>query len=168
MPVSTECAAALLSFRYPSCKINDRHFHKGNYLKTILPNGRGNIPRDLMTTKRGAKVRKGASWRLHSTEEKMEAHMKFSRQDIHSLVFSNPELYNSFGVICLCPTLIAELRAVGNFCQMVLVIFWAPKTGTGLSCTIYEIPVKFSLSQDMKPHTIFSQTNGTEKFRSFR
>ena len=33
-------------------------------------------------------------------------------------------------------------------------IFLAPKTGTGLSCTIYEMPVKFSLSQDMKPDTI--------------
>ena len=98
-------------------------------MKTILPNGSGDIPRDLMTTKKAAKVRKGA---------------------------------------CLCPTLIAELRAVENFCQMVLVFFLAPKTGTGLSCTIYETPVKFSLSQDMKPHTIFSQTNGTEKFRSFR
>ena len=30
-------------------------------------------------------------------------------------------------------------------------IFLAPKTGTGLSCTIYKIPVKFSLSLDMKP-----------------
>ena len=32
-------------------------------------------------------------------------------------------------------------------------IFLTPKTGTGLSCTIYEIPVKFSLSLDMKPGT---------------
>ena len=30
-------------------------------------------------------------------------------------------------------------------------IFSAPKTGTGLSCTIYKIPVNFSLSLDMKP-----------------
>ena len=41
--------------------------------------------------------------------------------------------------------------SVENFRQMVLVFFWAPKTGTGLSCTIYKIPVKFSLSLDMKP-----------------
>ena len=32
-------------------------------------------------------------------------------------------------------------------------IFLAPKTGTGLSCTIYKIPVKFSLSLDMKSGT---------------
>ena len=31
--------------------------------------------------------------------------------------------------------------------------FLAPKTGTGLSCTIYKIPVNFSLSLDMKPGT---------------
>ena len=40
-----------------------------------------------------------------------------------------------------------------NFRQMVLVFLLAPKTGTGLSCTIYKIPVKFSLSLDMKPGT---------------
>ena len=32
-------------------------------------------------------------------------------------------------------------------------IFFAPKTGTGLSCTIYETPVKFLLSLDLKPGT---------------
>ena len=32
-------------------------------------------------------------------------------------------------------------------------IFSAPKTGTGLSCTIYKIPVKFSLSVHLKPGT---------------
>ena len=32
-------------------------------------------------------------------------------------------------------------------------IFLAPKAGTGLSCTIYKIPVNFSLSLDMKPGT---------------
>ena len=31
-------------------------------------------------------------------------------------------------------------------------IFLAPKTGTGLSCTIYKIPVKFSLSLDEAWH----------------
>ena len=40
-----------------------------------------------------------------------------------------------------------------NFRQMVLVFFLAPKTGTGLSCIIYKIPVNFSLSLDMKPGT---------------
>ena len=44
---------------------------------------------------------------------------------------------------------------------MVVVFFWAPKTGTELSgllsCTIYKIPVKFSLSLDMKPDTIVSK-----------
>ena len=93
-------------------------------MKTILPNGSGDIPRDLMTTKKAAKVRKGAY---------------------------------------LCPTLIAELRAVENFCQMVLVFFLAPKTGTGLSCTIYEIPVKFSLSQDMTRLTLYSAKQMVQK-----
>ena len=32
-------------------------------------------------------------------------------------------------------------------------IFLAPKTGTGLCCTIYKIPVNVSLSLDMKPGT---------------
>ena len=32
-------------------------------------------------------------------------------------------------------------------------IFFAPKTGTGLSCTIYKIPVKFSLFLDLEPAT---------------
>ena len=32
-------------------------------------------------------------------------------------------------------------------------IFLAPKTGTGLSSTIYKIPVNFSRSLDMKPDT---------------
>ena len=44
--------------------------------------------------------------------------------------------------------------SVKNFCQMVLVKFFlAPKTGTGLSCIIYKIPVNFLLSLDMKPGT---------------
>ena len=49
---------------------------------------------------------------------------------------------------------------------MVLVFFWAPKTGTGLSCTINKIPVNFSTSLDMKPCT-GNQTNGTENFGRF-
>ena len=48
---------------------------------------------------------------------------------------------------------------------MALVFFWAPKTGTGLSCTICKIPVNFSLSLEMKPG--FSETNGTENFARF-
>jgi len=62
----------------------------------------------------------------------MGAHMKFSRQDIHSLVFSNPEAYNPEGVICFCPTLIAELRAVENFCQMVQVFFFGTENRNGI------------------------------------
>ena len=42
---------------------------------------------------------------------------------------------------------------VKNFRQVVLVFFLASKTGTGLSCTIYKIPVNFPLSLDMKPGT---------------
>ena len=49
---------------------------------------------------------------------------------------------------------------------MVLMFFWARKTGTGLSCTIYKIPVNFSLSLDMKPALVI-QTNGTENFGRF-
>ena len=41
--------------------------------------------------------------------------------------------------------------SVKSFRQMLLVFFLVPKTGTGLSCTIYNIPVNFSLSLDMKP-----------------
>ena len=40
---------------------------------------------------------------------------------------------------------------------MVLVFFLAPKTGTGLSFTIYKIPVNFSLSLDFKPGTVKSK-----------
>ena len=43
-------------------------------------------------------------------------------------------------------------------------IFCAPKTGTGLSCTIYKIPVNFSLSLDMKPGT----DNANKWYRKFR
>ena len=32
-------------------------------------------------------------------------------------------------------------------------LFGAPKTGTGLSYTVYKIPVNLSLSLDMKPGT---------------
>ena len=53
--------------------------------------------------------------------------------------------------------------SVKNFRQMVL----APKTGTGLSCTIYKIPVNFLLSLDMKPGT-GNPNKWYRKFRSFR
>ena len=56
--------------------------------------------------------------------------------------------------------------SVKSFRQMLLVFFLVPKTGTGLSCTIYNIPGNFSLSLDMKPGTII-QTNGTENFGRF-
>ena len=49
---------------------------------------------------------------------------------------------------------------------MVPVFFLAPKTGAGLSFTIYKIPVKFSLSLDMKPGTS-NQTNGKGNFGRF-
>ena len=47
---------------------------------------------------------------------------------------------------------------------MVMDLFLAPKTGTGLSCTIYKIPVNFSLSLDMKPGT----SNPNKWYRKFR
>ena len=63
-------------------------------------------------------------------------------------------------------TIFTEI-SVKNFCQMVLVFFLAQKTGTGLSCTIYKIPVNFSLSLELKP----GRGNSNKwygKFRSFR
>ena len=47
------------------------------------------------------------------------------------------------------------------------IFFLAPKTGTGLSCTIYKIPVNFSLSLDVKPGTS-NPNKWYRKFRSFR
>ena len=47
------------------------------------------------------------------------------------------------------------------------VFFLALKTGTGLSCTIYEIPVNFSLSLDLKPGT-GNPSKWYRKFRSLR
>ena len=55
----------------------------------------------------------------------------------------------------------------GKFPLEVLVIFWAPKTGTGLSRTIYKITAKFSLSLEMKPDTS-NANKWYRKFRSFR
>ena len=57
--------------------------------------------------------------------------------------------------------------SVKIFRQMVLVFFSAPKTGTGLSCTMYKIPVNFSLSLDLKPGT-GDPNKWYRKFRSFR
>ena len=57
--------------------------------------------------------------------------------------------------------------SVKSFRQMLLVFFLVPKTGTGLSCTIYNIPVNFSLSLDMKPGTS-NPDKWYRKFRSFR
>ena len=63
-------------------------------------------------------------------------------------------------------TICTEISAK-NFRQMVLVFFLAPKTGTGLSCTIYKIPINVSLSLDMKPGTS-NPDKWYRKFRSFR
>ena len=45
-------------------------------------------------------------------------------------------------------------------------IFWAQKTGI-LCCTIYKIPLNFSLSLDLKPGT-GNPNKWNRKFRSFR
>ena len=45
--------------------------------------------------------------------------------------------------------------------------FWAPKTGTELSCTIYKIQVNVSHSLDMNPGT-GNPNKWYRKFRSFR
>ena len=55
---------------------------------------------------------------------------------------------------------------IENFPSDVTGIFLALKTGTGLSCTIYKIPVNCSLSLNMKPST-GSPKNGKENFGSF-
>ena len=56
-----------------------------------------------------------------------------------------------------------------DFRQVVLVFFLASKTGTGLSCTIYKIPVNFPLSLDMKPGTSNpDKKKWNRKFRSFQ
>ena len=44
------------------------------------------------------------------------------------------------------------------------ILFLSAKTGTGLSCTIYKIPVNFSLSLDLKPGT----GNPNKWYRQFR
>ena len=46
-------------------------------------------------------------------------------------------------------------------------VFLAKNTGTELCCTIYKIPVNFSLSLDMKPDTS-NPNKWYGKFRSFR
>ena len=46
-------------------------------------------------------------------------------------------------------------------------IFLEPKTGTGLNCDIYKIPVNFSLSLDLTPGT-GNPNKWYRKFRSFR
>ena len=69
-----------------------------------------------------------------------------------------------FSILAL--TICTEI-SVKNFRQMVLVFFLAPKTGTGLSCTTYKIPVNFSLSLDLKPGT-GDPDKWYRKFRSFR
>ena len=46
-------------------------------------------------------------------------------------------------------------------------IFFAPKTGTGLSCTVDKIPVNFSLSLNLKPGTS-NPNKWYRKLRSFR
>ena len=50
---------------------------------------------------------------------------------------------------------------------MVLVIFLAPKTPTGLSFTIYKIPVNFLLSLDFEPDTGNPNKWYTENFGRF-
>ena len=50
--------------------------------------------------------------------------------------------------------------SVKIFRQMLLVLFLVPKTGTALSYTIYNIPVNFSLSLDMKPGTSNAENFG--------
>ena len=68
---------------------------------------------------------------------------------------------SNWGALTICTEI-----SVKNVRQTVLVFFWVPKIGKGLSCTIYKIPVEFSLSLDMKPALVI-HTNGTENFGRF-
>ena len=56
-----------------------------------------------------------------------------------------------------------------NFRQMVLVFFFfgGTKNRNGIECTIYKIPVNFSLSLDLKPGT-GNPNKWYRKFRLFR
>ena len=67
----------------------------------------------------------------------------------------------ALGALTFCTEISVKI-----FRQMVLVFFLAPKTGTGLSCTIYKIQVNFSLSLDLKPGTGYPN-KWYRKFRSF-
>ena len=67
----------------------------------------------------------------------------------------------ALGALTICTEISVKI-----FRQMVLVFFLAPKTGTGLSCTIYKIQVNFSLSLDLKPGT-GNPNKWYRKFRSF-
>ena len=79
--------------------------------------------------------------------------------------------FGNFVLLCVNCTqaafTISTEISVKSFRQMLLVFFLVPKTGTGLSCTIYNIPVNFSLSLDMKPGTS-NPDKCYRKFRSFR
>ena len=68
--------------------------------------------------------------------------------------------------------LLSAYHLYGNFGENFFVKwYWyfvlAPKTGTGLTCSLYKIPVNFSLSLSMKPHT-GNPNKWYRKFRSFR
>ena len=72
---------------------------------------------------------------------------------------AKPKFVAKYGALTICTEISAE-----NFLQMVLVFSSAPKTRTGLSCTIYKIQVKFSLSLEMKP----GASNPNKWYRKFR
>ena len=81
----------------------------------------------------------------------------------------NLSLQESVPFKVVLPYFKTSLISVKNFRQNTTGtgIYLAPKTGTGLSCTIYKIPVNFSLSLDMKPGT-GNPNKRYRKFRSFR
>jgi len=80
----------------------------------------------------------------------------------------NGEERRGSGVDCLGALIICTEISEKNFHQMVLRYFiFAPKTGTGLSCTIYKILVNFSLSPNLKPGT-GNPNKWYRKFLSFQ
>ena len=74
---------------------------------------------------------------------------------------AKPKFVAKYGALTICTEISAE-----NFFQMVLVFSSAPITGTGLSCTIYKIQVKFRFLSRWSLALVI-QTNGTENFGRF-
>ena len=92
------------------------------------------------------------------------------------MFFVQERKFHDFVSFSFTFSVLAEFRAlticteisVKNFPSNVDgILFLSAKTGTGLSCTIYKIPVNFSLSLDLKPGP-GNPNKWYRQFRSFR